>query len=197
MYKIKLPFLLFLLFSNPITAQDLAILSAVAKHPMEYVAIIGETNINRFECRYTKIQDDQDIFMFRVDYSTLRKKPYIVYIPVNKFECNNNRMYNDFQSLLRAKEYPYIKIGIDPSQLRDIVNEPVTDIDISITIADVTNFQSISCSVEDISGSQVSISGQTTIRLPDFEIEPPVVLLGFVRVKEEVTISFSFNFIVS
>jgi len=152
-FKIKLHFIFLLLFSSPTVAQDLAILSVATKRPMEYISIIGETNINCFECRYTKIPDDQDIFKFRLDYSPLREKPYEVYIPVHEFECNNNRMYDDLQSLLRANEYPYIKIEIDPFQLRDITNEPVTDINISITIADVTNFQSISCSVEDISFS--------------------------------------------
>jgi len=195
--KIKINLIFLLLFCSHISAQDWVILPAADKDPMEYISIVGETNINCFECVYTKNSDDQDIFKFAFNAPQSRERIFEVYIPVQEFVCSNYLMYNDFQSLLQANEHPYIKIGIDPSQIQNISYKPVIDLNISITIADVTNVQSISCSVDDFNDSEISIYGKTTIHLADYRIKPPVKFMGLVKVKDEVTISFSFNFVAS
>lgn len=197
MLKIKWNLVLLVIFSTNVFAQEWVILPVGIKYPSEYISIIGETNINCFECMYTKNPDDQNIYKFASNTSPSREKLLEVYIPVREFICNNYMMYDDFQSLLKANEYPYIRIGIDPSQVQNISYKPEIDLNISITITDITNIQSISCVVDEFNNSEVSIYGRTIIHLADYGIKPPVKFMGLVRVKDEVTISFSFNFIVS
>lgn len=162
-----------------------------------YVHISGETNINCFECKYDKKRNSQNSNNVLVKSPQNPGQTMQAYIPISDFECNSSIMYNDFQKLLNANEYPYIKIEIDPFQLKNILpGKKSLNLKVAITIADITKLQPISCSVNNYSNSTVSITGETTIHLPDYQIEPPVKFMGLVKVKDEVTISFSFNFIV-
>ena len=184
--KIRLYSLLFVLIPVIGNSQDLA------------VHIFGETNINCFECNYDKNKEHQNFNDVLLKYNQIPGQTIETYIPISEFECSNYIMYNDFQKLLKAYEYPYIKIEIDPSQIKKILPyKSSVNINVSITIANVTNEQPITCSVNNYGNSDVSITGQATINLVDFRIKPPVKFMGLVKVKDEVTISFSFNFIVA
>jgi hypothetical protein len=165
--------------------------------PDNYVHISGETNINCFECKYDEKRDSQNANNVLLMYPRSPGNTIETYIPISNFECNNSAMYTDFQELLQAQEYPYIKIEIDPLQLKNILPQKTSlDLNVAITIANITNVQPISCSVNSYSNSTVSIAGEAIIHLPDYQIEPPVKFMGLVKVRDEVTISFSFNFIV-
>ncbi len=193
--KTILSFCYFLFFCSNIFSQYWAAVPITDEHPKDYIAIIGETNINCFECEYDGNEGTQNIYQFVLNSESSRDQVLEVYIPVKEFNCSQYLMYDDLQLLLKSNEHPYIRIGIDPSQLRKIPNKPAVNLDISLTIADVTNIQSILCTVDDFKDSRLQISGQTTIHLTDYKIKPPVKFMGLVRVKDEVTISFSFNFI--
>jgi len=183
--KIKLYSLLFVLIPVIGNSQDLA------------VHIFGETNINCFECKYDKNKENQNSNDVLLKHPQIPEQTIETQIPINEFECSNSMMYNDFQKLLKAYEFPYIKIEIDPSQIKNILPyKQAVDLDVAITIADVKNVQSISCSVNSCEDSNVKISGVATINLADFRLKPPVKFMGLVKVRDEVTINFSFNFIV-
>lgn len=196
--KIKLYSFLFVFLPVIVSSQDWTVLTGSNEYNGNYVHIFGETNISCFECKYDKNTDHQNSEDILLKYPRIPGQTIETYIPVSEFECSNSIMYNDFQELLKAYEYPYIKIEVDPSQIRNILpNKSSADLNISITIANVTNIQLISCSVDNYSNSTVSITGEAIIHLVDYQIKPPVKFMGLVKVKDEVTISFSFNFIVA
>ena len=187
-----------LLLCVNIFSQSSIALSTNYKSSTNYIHISGKTNINCFECKYIRTEATQSPYHFSWDLLQPAKSIYELLIPVREFECSNNMIYDDFQSLLKAFNHPSIRIGIDPSEIKVLTPDAsVVDLTIYITIANVTKAQSISCSVIDFNHSRVCISGEASIQLTDFQIKPPVKFLGLVKVKDEVTISFSFNFIVS
>jgi hypothetical protein len=195
--KIQLYLLLFIFYPVFATSQDWTVMTNNNEYPGSYVHISGETNINCFECNYDKNRDHQSTDNAFVKYPQVSGQTIKTYIPVSEFECSNSVMYNDFQELLNSSEFPYITIEIDPSQIRNILpDKSSTDLNFSITIADVTNVQNISCGINNYPNSTMSITGEATIHLADFQIKPPVKLMGLIKVKDEVTIKFYFNFIV-
>jgi len=195
--KIKLYLFLFVFFPVIVSSQDWTVMANNHEYPANYVYITGETNINCFECKYDINRDDQNSDNVLLNHPQIPGQTIETYIPINEFECGNSMMYNDFQQLLKAYEFPYIKIEIDPSQIKNILPyKQAADINIAITIANVKNVQSISCFVNSYADSNVKISGIATINLADFRLKPPVKFMGLVKVRDEVTINFSFNFIV-
>ena len=195
--KIKLYLILFIFYPVTVTSQDLSDIINSDEYTDNYVQISGETNINCFECAYDKNKNHRSSDNVFVKYPQVSGQTIKTYIPVMEFECSNSMMYNDFQELLKASEFPYITIEIDPSQVRNILpGKSSTDLIFSITIASITNAQYISCDINTYPNSTMSITGEATIQLANFQIKPPIKFMGLVKVKDEVTIKFSFNFIV-
>jgi len=195
--KIKLYLILFIFYPVTVASQDLSDIKNSDEYTDNYVQISGETNINCFECAYDKNRNHQGSDNVFVKYPQVSGQTIKTYIPVREFECSNSMMYNDFQELLKASEYPYITIEIDPSQVRNILpGKSSTDLIFSITIASITNAQYISCDINTYPNSTMSITGEATIQLANFQIKPPIKFMGLVKVKDEVTIKFSINFIV-
>lgn len=165
--------------------------------PADYVYIYGETNINCFECGYSKNQNNNYYQDFQLTYDKVSGAKIKAEIQISEFKCNNEIMYNDFTKLLKADEYPYISIEIDPAQIRNILpGKSAVDLNVSITIANISKTQLISCLINNPGNNTMNITGITTINIVDFHLKPPVKFLGLVKVKEGVAINFSFNFIV-
>jgi len=63
---------------------------------------------------------------------------------------------------------------------------------VSITVAGVSNQFDLNCKIDKVDNENQILNGTTRIKLTDFEIVPPVKLLGLVRVKNEIIINFKF-----
>lgn len=194
---VKLFLILFVFVPVTSASQIWKVMAASNESLANYVNISGETNINCFECRYSRNQDNNINQDFQLTYDKISGGIIEVKIPVSEFKCSNEIMYDDFRELLKAEYYPFIRIKIDPSQIiNTIPDKSPVDLNVSITIDNVTKVQPVSCWINSPGNNTLSITGTTTINIIDFRLKPPVKFLGLVRVKDEVKIKFSFNFIV-
>jgi hypothetical protein len=192
-------FFLILILFIPLTSESQVWKANAASNesPDNYVYISGETNVNCFECRYSSNQDNNISQDFQLTYDKISGGTFEANIPVSEFKCSNEIMCDDFRELLKADEYPFIRIKIDPSQIiNTFKGKSPVDLNVSITIDNVTKVQPVSCWINGPGNNTLSITGTTTINIIDFRLKPPVKFLGLVRVKDEVKIKFSFNFIV-
>jgi hypothetical protein len=152
-----------------------------------FLIIEGESNINRFSFSFATRPDDPATSF---NYRSLHNGTEIM-IPVREFEASNPHMYSDFLMKLHEKEFPYISI-----KFPDLTTNKTDNLlqrsqhKVLITIAGVTKQYSIDCSLLNC-GDHLSISGSEMVRLSDFHISPPEKLNGLIKVKDEITVSFS------
>ena len=113
-------------------------------------------------------------------------------IPVHQFKPGNPRMYDDFLSLLKAKEYPYIVISLQRGNSYREVNGGISRNErISVTIAGITRDYTVNCTLTHCNEDLV-LNGMQTIRLTDFGLSPPVRLSGIVKVEDQINVRFGF-----
>jgi len=155
---------------------------------VNFLVISGESNINKFSFSYVtplldsgakanKGADDE-----RIDID----------IPVRLFKPSNPRMYDDFLSLLNAKEYPYLRISLlTASVYRERKPEVSQSEKIAVTIAGVTREYTVNCMLAHCSENFI-IRGVQTVRLTDFGLRPPARLGGIVKVDNEIVVRFGF-----
>jgi len=99
-------------------------------------------------------------------------------------------MYDDFLKLIKAREFPVLRIIISKKQLeRSFKTERNSCPDIEIMLAGVTRIYKIDCDFYDC-GNNLFIQGLKMINLSDFNIQPPVKLNGLVKVKDEIEVNF-------
>jgi len=115
---------------------------------------------------------------------------FSVAVPVRDFEASNPLMYDDFLKLIKAREFPVLRIIISKKQLeRSFKTERTSCPDIEIMLAGVTRIYKIDCDFYDC-GNNLFIQGLKMINLSDFNIQPPVKLNGLVKVKDEIEVNF-------
>lgn len=155
---------------------------------VNFLVINGESNINKFSFSYmtprliegdnaSKGAEDE-----RIDFK----------IPVHQFKSGNPRMYDDFLSLLNAREYPYIMISLlTGNSARERTSGISRNERISVTIAGITREYTVNCTLAHCN-ERLILNGMQTVRLTDFGLIPPERLSGIVKVENEINVKFGF-----
>lgn len=165
---------------------------------LSFIVIAGETNINNFE--FTMDFGDRGLVINsenkKFGSSGKERDYYEISVPVKNFESNNKLIYKDFLELLKADEYPFVVIGIPYNQLNRILSGETNEIpEIKITIAGVTNYYKVPGLTDVCTPESRYINGEKTIRLTDFNLNPPEKFQGLIKVKDNVIINFGFVFL--
>lgn len=160
--------------------------------------IQGETNVNRFECALFQDVSDQALKVQSVwgNYN-LRFDGLQFRYPVEKFDCNLDAMNEDMQELLKSDEYPYLYL-----EIHDIhIDRSNTEIErlkvaarITINLAGVSRqFVITDGVVINRSEEELTFLGKKTLKMTDFNIEPPTKFFGMVTVTDELKVEFEIN----
>ena len=77
------------------------------------------------------------------------------------------------------------------SQLEDQWAEATAKV--NITLAGVTKTQFVRVKVKKAGSSALQIDGSKSLKMTDFEITPPEVLFGMIKVNDQITLHFNLN----
>lgn len=157
-----------------------------------YLVIAGESNVNRFSFTFRNPAPAGGTLQ---GYISPVKSTELL-IPVREFEASNPHMYNDFLRQMQESRYPYISIRFassGPEKHSDTIQHSKQNV--LITLAGVTREYSIDCELVSC-GENYTLKGAEILKLTDFHIPPPEKLNGLIKVRDEITVSFSimFNF---
>lgn len=158
----------------------------------------GKTNVNSFECSLFQEASKDIINVQSVwdDYN-LRFDGLKFGYRVDQFDCNLPTMNKDMQELLRSKEQPYLyleihNLNIDQSN-REIERLKVVA-RVTIHLAGKSRPYIISDGlVLNRSEEELTFRGKQTLKMTDFNIEPPTKFFGMVTVTDELKVEFEIN----
>jgi hypothetical protein len=154
---------------------------------ISYLVIAGESNVNRFSFTFRKPVPTRGPVQGNISQEIGTE----LLIPVREFVASNPHMYNDFLRQMQEDRYPYISIRFASSgheKQGDITQH--TKRNVMITLAGVTREYTIDCELVSC-GENYTIKGAETLKLTDFHIPPPEKLNGLIKVRDEITVSFS------
>lgn len=152
-----------------------------------FLVIRGESNVNRFSFTFEKKEPDKE---GNPPYNLLWNGTEL-FIPIKEFEASNPYMYKDFLHQMQESRFPYISI-----RFTDFSTEELADYsgylkyNVGITLAGVTREYAIDCEIVSC-GDNFTIRGSETLKLTDFNIPPPQKLNGLIKVRDEISVSFS------
>lgn len=154
----------------------------------DFIVISGESNINQFSFYYNNTISPL------VDNKTADSDidKIVINIPVKDFTAGNPLMYDDFLTLLKAGDYPVISISF-PEKFSG-TGGSVTGSHyslISITIAGISRVYPLRFSVTKCDRGYF-LSGSQSVHLSDFRLRRPERLIGLIKVRDEISVSFGF-----
>ena len=107
-------------------------------------------------------------------------------VPVNAFECPNDEMTQHLLEAMKADEFGEITFRLETYEVSGQQAQATG----ALTITGVTEPVSFPISLTP-SGQGVEIEGDLRLDMTTFGVEPPVVMLGLLRVRPQIRIEFT------
>lgn len=118
---------------------------------------------------------------------------------VENFDCGIGAMNRDLQNTLKSDYYPNLQLEINEIIL-DANNNEFEELEVAanvvITIAGVTRKVYLEAGkIINYDDDQLSFFGEKSLKMTDFNIEPPTKMLGAIKVRDELNIAFHIKMI--
>ena len=107
-------------------------------------------------------------------------------VPVNGFDCPEEEMREHLLEALRADEFGEITFRLESYEVSGRQAQATG----SLTILDATEPVTFPISLSP-SGAGVEIEGELRLDMTTYGVEPPVVMLGLLRVRPQIRIEFT------
>ncbi len=168
--------------------------------PSSVLSINGETNVNTFCC-----SSQQGFPKGRVGYEWSKENEKLSFdntklkINVRNLDCGANAINRDLQETLQAKSFPYITIKLKEATningARTVKKNQWAKFEATteITLCCVTKTVHIPVIIRKTSDNKFQIKGSTSLEFRDFDLEPPTAMMGLIKVKETLDISFDLD----
>lgn len=160
------------------------------------LSISGSSNVNSFSCLCGETFKKQVLQLVRGDSThQLRFKDAVLKLPTQSMDCNNSRMNSDLCDALKASRYPYIVVELQQVQLKPSALQARTDewFDVvalaTLTITDVCRPVVMEVKGMRVAGDRYRFVCSKTVRMTDFNVDPPSVLLGLIKVNNDIKIN--------
>lgn len=170
--------------------------SAAAQAPQSYqikilsgssINIAGKTNVSSFSCFHCEeIASYSEIVEVVSTPKVLRPDIAYIHAKSTAFDCGIKQMTNELQDLLCTNSYPYLEIDIHSfSNVKE--NSLLAHVD--LTIAGTKRPVTIPITITR-ENDVLFCRGEKELNIVDFNITPPIKLMGLVKVKEHIQVTF-------
>lgn len=188
MKKYTIYILAFLLLSFTTTLRNQQ--SNLVLLPNSKLEINGESNVNRFRCVFDsqKLNDTMLINYERVG-SKLVFSNTLLRLENKEFDCGGRGINRDFHKLLKTEVHPEIKMSLNSVLLRQEKDSVLANIEYEINGVKKAYSVRVFYAMD---SDKLHISGNKTLNINNFKLQPPKKLLGIIKVKETINIDFDF-----
>ncbi len=165
--------------------------------PTSVMEVHGKTNVNAFCCASKEQFAPKNLnYQIIPGTSKIKFQNTSLKIKIEELDCGNRMMNKDLYKALLADQYPEIII-----ELKEVYSPSCNDLtqcgmeeafiaNTEITITCETETVKVPVQVTKLKNQSFRITGGTALRLCDFAINPPTAMMGLIKVKDTIEISF-------
>ena len=113
-----------------------------------------------------------------------------VTVPAEKLDCRNGTMNEHMRKALKAKEFPTIVFRAASYDLARSSDSVGVALDGSLTLGGAQKPISVKATAKRGADGTLVVTGTREIRMTEFGLKPPTLMLGTMKVDEKVTVGF-------
>lgn len=159
------------------------------------VSVRGSSNVVSFHLKQSLVQffGKKQQISIRQNGRNFTLNENVINIPVKGFDSDNKMALRDFKKLVLAPKYPDIVLVIKQFSLPDnIVKHTKTHIQIPVEITITNQSKPYLITLESfLSGNSLHLKAAKNINIKDFGLEPPVSMMGLIKVSEWIEIQIN------
>lgn len=157
----------------------------------------GRSNLHAFQCEATGFEEKVTLEPPGNSIESVALADHLaiqVRIPVRNLECGKRRMNRDLYQALRSDTHEYITFRyLESRNLPEKGSRPgsiLLEVEGVLTVAGTSREIRFLAEGELLDENRIHIEGAKPIRMTDYNVDPPVGLLGLVRAENELTVHF-------
>jgi len=182
---------LIILFSSHLLSQTTIKVDLMTN---SWLAINGTTNLLSFKLvqHGEKLLNKPITITATQNQNKVYLSQYQFVINVKNFSSDNPMALRDFLKLIKSDSYPNIKVQLNhiemlPDNSKELYSK--VNASVNITITGVMHQYNVPVTSTK-NGDYVSLKGIEKINIRDFRLDPPIEMLGLIKVSEWISIDF-------
>jgi len=189
-----------------LTAMTLAIGATTAAaqgvrmtiRPDSKLSLAGSSNVHDWSCKsaafIANVEMDSAFATHPLTQVAHPISKVEVTIPIKTLKCGHSKMDSNMYEALNAEKFPDIQYALESytiNQASATAETFVANTVGELTVSGKTIKVEIPIKAERIAGGAARGEGTVALKMTDFGIKPPVALLGTLRTKDAISISFT------
>jgi len=164
--------------------------------PESNVVVEGGSNVHEWSCKATGFTATVEMDSAYTTSFTATARPIgkvVVTIPTKSLRCGKDKMDENTWKALRADEFKEIRYELTDYRLDAAKSTPESFAAVTkgkLTVAGTTKEVEMPLTATRLAGGQMKGAGSLPLLMTDVGIKPPTALLGTLRTKNAITISF-------
>lgn len=187
------------MFSNAQPSADMVSYKADKSFHIGSKSILkleGSTNVNAFTCNCTEPFSPQSfsVILDDKDPNTAAFRNTKLKIPIKSLDCGNKLMNKDLYKALNGDDHPYItiellKVSQDKcNRLSELKNWLTIKALTRITLNGKSSEYWLTITARKLENDLYRFIGTKTLRMSEFGVDPPVAMMGIIKVRDEIQI---------
>lgn len=113
-----------------------------------------------------------------------------VTVPVARLDCRNATMNEHMRKALKAAEFPTISFKTTSYELARVADSVTVTLNGQLTLGGIEKPVTIKALAKAGPNGTLVVSGTREVRMTEFGLKPPTLMLGTLKVDERVTVGF-------
>ena len=107
-----------------------------------------------------------------------------------RLECGNGTMNSHMLKALKASEYPSISFKLDSYELAKGSDSTAGTLSGTLNLGGVEKPVVLAVALKDVGPGAVRVTGEYELNMRDYQLKPPSLMLGTMKVREKVKVGF-------
>jgi polyisoprenoid-binding protein YceI len=114
----------------------------------------------------------------------------VVTVPAEKLDCRNGTMNEHMRKALKAEKYPTITFRVASYDLAKAADGLDVTLNGTLTLGGVEKPITINATAKPGENGTLLVSGTREVRMTEFGLKPPTLMLGTMKVDERIKVGF-------
>jgi polyisoprenoid-binding protein YceI len=154
----------------------------------------GTSTVRSFECKAVELEARVETSGPGAAFAVIAGEKAVtraaVDVPAAKLDCANGTMNDHMRKALKAKENPVIGFRVASYELAKGAAETTVTMAGELALGGVTKPITVVAKATEESNGQLRVAGTHEVKMTEFGLKPPSLMMGTMKVADKVTVGF-------
>jgi polyisoprenoid-binding protein YceI len=166
----------------------------IEMQPESRLWIAGTSTVRSFQCQAAsfeaKLESAGNTAVEALLAGDKALSSVVVTVPVEKLDCKNGTMNEHMRKALKAAQHPAVVFRVDAYELAKSADGVAVTLTGALTLGGVEKPVTVTARAKQGENGTLLVSGTHEVRMTEFGLKPPTLMLGTMKVDERVKVGF-------